>query len=115
MKVVKKNVYYCGYCKTKHYLHSYHCKQHEEKCDRNPKNQSVCFSCMHLTNRETEVVSGQMYDGSENITPKTLLFCEHHKTFLYPRKYHNGWDTVGEYDNIKMPSNCNDFAIDPPF
>ena len=114
MKIVKKNVYYCGYCKSKHYLHSYHCKQHEEKCDRNPKNHTVCFNCKHFTNKEATVVIGQLYDGSESTTLKTLMFCNHNKTFLYPRKYNSGYYTYGG-DNVKMPSVCKDFEIDPPF
>jgi hypothetical protein len=49
MIVVKKNVYYCEYCK-KRSLASFSMKRHEKRCTMNPKRQ--CGVCKLLGNTE---------------------------------------------------------------
>lgn len=44
MKIIKKNVYYCEYCK-KHSLSSYSMKLHEKHCTKN--NNRKCRLCKH--------------------------------------------------------------------
>lgn len=45
MKIKKETIYRCDHCNKPYYSRS-HCKEHEAKCLKDPKNKG-CYSCEH--------------------------------------------------------------------
>jgi len=107
--IVKDNItlYVCEHCARKMFR-KHSMVNHEEKCDKNPKNVKACFGCVHLTTEEVEY-EVEYYDGSDG--RKSGCFkCEKLNKIMYswkaeklnlPEKYPETFD-----EQKPMPNTC---------
>lgn len=54
MKVREATIYQCEFC-GKVYLSKAWAEKHEYACYKNPKNNTLCFSCEHLIHNQDEI------------------------------------------------------------
>lgn len=72
MKTIKKEVYYCDFCK-KHNTSKSAMVRHEKFCSANPDNKHACFNCAHLTKVDEDVEF--IYDGQTIATTVQKYKC----------------------------------------
>ena len=64
-----KEIYKCEFC-TRWFQLKHRAEDHEEKCNKNPKNKILCFDCVYFTYKYMEIRN------------KKIWFCSKYDTFL---------------------------------
>lgn len=116
MIIETKEIYKCSYCRKLYQIKNA-CIYHERVCTKNPANHRLCFSCEHLTKKETQIYSGvDDYFSSEPVnTKKEFLFCEAKDIFLYTPKNEIKGNYIltdadgGYFENYPMVKQCELF------
>jgi len=110
--IVKDNItlYVCEHCQRKMFR-KHSMVNHEEKCDKNPKNHKACYGCIHLKIEEIEVEFGRNYEDGEYITNTSHHYvCDKLKKMMFtwkaekaklPEKYPETFD-----EQKPMPNTC---------
>ena len=106
--------YKCEYC-GKLYRHGKTALNHENTCNKNPKNQAACIGCEYLEEIKIEVknwaYSGDPYYYTAPYVDSKKFHCNKLNKDLYPakvvrKKLHIRYPEQFK-DQEQMPSNCD--------
>lgn len=108
MKQSTKTVYKCDFCK-KNYLNKGAGERHQVACGKNPANERLCFGCIFLEKKATEV----FYDTWQGEQGRTLelFYYEKVKSYLHTPQNElkkNAFD-LGDDANDPMKTECEHF------
>lgn len=114
MEELIKTVYVCEYCKKK-YFRKHAAIQHEELCNSNPKNHSVCSICIHIEKIKIDVEYQNHEYGGVDIKQATAFYCPIKNKKLYPlivrkKKLPERFPETFD-DQEPMPTECNDLKL----
>lgn len=94
-----RKIYRCQYCK-KVYLLKHFAEKHELICDKNPKNNRICYGCEYLTKKTIR------YENLENHRPVNLLYCNKLDVFLHPPKVEIKGNLIETGNDEPMKKKC---------
>jgi len=109
--IVKDNIilYVCEHCGRKMFR-KHSMINHEEKCDKNPKNIKACFGCIHLQTKMVFYEYGRSYDGDYLEKESGCFKCVKLNKLMYswkaeklglPEKYPESFE-----EQKPMPNTC---------
>jgi hypothetical protein len=109
MTIKQKTVYTCEFCK-KNYLSKRFAELHEEKCNKNPENGTICFNeCKFLEKKEVEVCMNHSWGGS-SLVKRNALFCNKLQICLHQKYFKFPYDTM-DYENEPLKKECDYFEL----